>query len=298
MPNSSVLNDFKKIEELLAKQNSLSALEIVLSVRNRLNKKDKWFLGKTYFWENLCYTLIADDKKATSAAEKGIKIFQELGDFVEVSKILRDEGLAYEYAKKYDKALIKLQESIDTLRVHHVIDATGITFSKIGQIHLKKGDLDNARYYCELGYSICREGFNAFFLLTSILPLSLVYYKMGNHIAGLDLIEQAEGILKNLSKKEKFLNERRAGEISMMKALLYTGVNMFDESYESFLDFAKRCLVTTSQVRATYTKSNELKELLQVLFYKGFKLKITQYISSKLQIDVKELEKEIGITFT
>lgn len=269
MKEEDVKNVFGEVERLLGEQKPKEALVLTLRTRKRLKKNQKWFIGKTYFWENLCYKHLEDIDKSSLASKEGIKIFEELGDHIEISKILRDQGLAQEYLGNYSEALKLLNNSLSKLVENQSVDSLGITLSKIGQIYLHQNKLDKAREYCELGYKICKLGSNKFFLLTSILPLSLVYYRIGNHIAGLFLIEDAEKIEKVLFEKEEKINYRRHAEILLRKSLLQFGSNLFKESHITYLSFLKSASSGEKIGKKYFEKQQEYIEITDLLIAKG-----------------------------
>ncbi len=295
MKEKDILKSFKDVERLLALQQSNEALTVLHKIQDKLTDQHKWFLGKSYFWESLCYKHLGDSKSAEIVASKGISIFRELGDFVEVSKMQRDLGLAYEYVGKLDKSLKALTESIETLREKDVLDAAGITFSKMGQIYLKKKDIDNALYYCDLGYRVCAEGKNSFFLLTSLLPLSLVYYYLDDTEVSLMYLKQAREILKNANIRNKFQNERRLSEILLRESLCYAKEKKVEKAFKCFKEFAKLSLITPIEERSYFTKSGELAYLMVSFVDGGLSVPLVDYLVIDLGIDIETFQEEVGI---
>lgn len=283
MEKSEILKRYNEVEKLLAQQKPHKALNVINSIRKHIPENEEWLLAKSYFWEAICYKNLLDEKKALKASNKGILLFRSIGDFVEASKMIRDQGLIYEYSEKYDKSLEKLFLSIDFLRERDIIDALGITYSRIGQVLIKKGDYYKALYYCELGFYICNEGKNLFFLLTSLLPLTMVYYKLEMYLEGLEKIRNAEDLLKDLNKRQKYRNKRREGEIYLRKALLQKGLNTPKDSFNSFKKFALICLSVKDE-RNFFLKDSELKEL--IYYFK----------SNSLGVKLSKLFNEINLS--
>jgi tetratricopeptide (TPR) repeat protein len=276
MTEKEINTVFKRVESELANQKSKESLTILKGLRKSLTSQQEWYLGKAYFWEALCYKNLGKIDLSIISSNKGIKIFTKLNDFVEVSKLLRDQGLSYEYSGEYDLALKQLHSSVELLNKKGVIDSLGITLSKIGKIYFELKNYEKALYYNELGYSICREGNNPFFLLTSILPLLLTYYKIGNYTVGMELIAQAESLLEKISQTNGYKNMRRESELLLLKALFLTKLNKMEESFKLFLMFKNNYSNSASEDNKFFKNSYELKELLSAYLQTKFEAQIVK----------------------
>lgn len=286
-------NYFKKIEIHLASNSAHKALRELLILRKRINPLNIRLLAKSYFWEALCFYHLRLPLKSQKASKKGIELFESIGDYVEVSKLLRDQGLVFESNGDLNSSLVYLNESISKLRDNDVIDALGITYSKMGQVYYKKNLLTESKYYCELGYQLCKEGKNAFFLVTSILPLSKLYYKTGNYIAGLELIDEGLVLQSKIDNKNGFVNLRRKGELNLRMSLLYLEVNLISKSFSSLKIFIKNCLVTDFE-RQHFVDDPDIKFLFSYFVKLGYLPKIENFLK-QLKLDIKDFETQFEI---
>lgn len=265
MSEKEILKKFAQVENLLGKQSPEKALKIIARTRDALSSRQKWFLGRSYFWEQLCYKHLSEEKKALAAGGKALEIFESLGEEVEVSKVLRDMGLVYEYTRKYARAKPFLNKAIEKVSDNQAVLSFGVSISKLGQVCLKNGEVEKAKKLIPLGYNILNLSKNTFFKLTALLSYISLEIEGENYLSALEKIERAEALLKALNKEKGEVNERRLGEVYLKKSLVYMNLNNGVLSLKFFKSFAKYCLGTSEKERKFFVKGRESKNLIKYL---------------------------------
>lgn len=279
--------ELEGVDKLLGQQNPREGLRLIEDVQRKLGSSDiieeKSILARTYYWEQLCWKHLSDIEKALIAHEKGIEIYRGLEDVVGQSNMLRDLGLTYEYIHQYDMAIKYLLQAISVLDkekpTQEILSILGITKSKLGQIYLYKGDLENAKKHSLLGYQILLKTNHRFYQLTSLLPLIAIGIKTKNLGDQKRYIEKAENLLYELKDEHGYLNERRYVEIELFKAHMLVQEEDAENVFESFRNATRYILLTEKDERKRVIDATKINLIYEYLLNQGYKSQLEEFIT-------------------
>jgi tetratricopeptide (TPR) repeat protein len=122
------------------------------------------------------YKIANNTAAALAALADAKQRYEKINDWVGVGRVLRDEGITYQYVHDFDHAHKLLEESIEILNGTDAFAELGISQSKLGNLYLEQGKLAQAETWLARGLGTLNKTNHWFYTATTRL-----------HIAGLHL---------------------------------------------------------------------------------------------------------------
>ncbi len=156
---------------------------------------------------------------AVEAYVEAKKRYAAIGEEVGIGRVLRDEGIAYQYKQDYDHALPLLQQSVNILEKSDDAAELGISEVKLGNLYRLQKDMQQAEIWLRRGLLRLLKTNQAFYISTARMHLSVFLLQTSDSDGALSEINKAEEILQADGGEKKHL--RRIAEYEGLKALIY-----------------------------------------------------------------------------
>lgn len=151
----------------------------------------------------LCYRIESDSEHALDAFHQAIHEYEKAGASLEVGRVYRDIGLAYEDTDQLDQAEDNLQKSKavflevneDSLMETSRDAELGITLVKIGVIALRKSTFEKAEESMMDGLALIRKAGHPLYESTGLLHLGSLYFATNHPGRMLANLEASLGVI-------------------------------------------------------------------------------------------------------
>jgi tetratricopeptide (TPR) repeat protein len=196
-------------------------------------------LGRAYFWKQLCYKQLLNLKKGEEAGRKAVEYFTLAGDDVQVASVIKDTGLLYEHAGRYDKALELLNKSIDTVRDDKALQVVALCLAKKGKILSTLGQESDAEKYLLAAERLIDCTGNLSHQITVATHLSEYYVRAKELEKAEYYTEKVNELLKSFEKENGYLNNMRYSQNELAKTFIAQSRGKYKEASMRFRNFLK-----------------------------------------------------------
>lgn len=209
---------------------------------------------------------VANKTEASLAALANSKQrYEQANDRVGVGRVLRDEGITYQYVHDFDHALSLLEESIDVLGDTDDFAELGISHSKLGNLYMEQGNLTEAETWLVSGLEILEnKADHWFYTATARLHIAGLHLKRHEDDKALTEISLAEKAF--LDHGSDASNARRLAQIEALKTIAFLELGDRDQA-RHHKDRCEELLVELDDASAKYLKEQpEFKKILEYKF--------------------------------
>lgn len=209
---------------------------------------------------------IANKTEASLAALANAKQrYEQANDGVGVGRVLRDEGITYQYVHDFDHALPLLEESVDVLGGTDDFAELGISHSKLGNLYMEQGNLAEAETWLVSGLEILEnKADHWFYTATTHLHIAELHLKRHEDDEALEEINRAEKAFLNHGGDAS--NARRLAQIEALKTITFLELGDRDQARQH-KDHCEELLGKLDDASAKYLKEKpEFKKILEYKF--------------------------------
>ncbi|HBX53378.1 MAG TPA: hypothetical protein DEH02_20155 [Bacteroidales bacterium] len=214
--------------ELIVKRKIDSCL-IVLNAREKSGNKKEAVEVINVLAE--LYLSIGDFDAANDYYDRALRLNQDLGDKVAISKTLNNLGVVSDNAASPDKALAYFQTSLEVKKDMKDKDGMAKIYYRMAKVYYKKRDLKRAIEYMEKSCELDAELKNEKEVALSDFMIGNIYYEMRKFSESEDRYNSAFAVFERLNmKKEKAALLNNIGNVFFSKGNLDKALESYNAS--------------------------------------------------------------------
>ena len=166
--------------------------------------------------------------ESLQALDAALERYKTVNDTVGVGRVLRDKGITYQYAKRYQEAKDLLQESVTVLQGTEDVAELGISEAKVGNLLREAGLFDKAEAWINRALETLNVTNHWFYISTALLHKAHLKLAQHNYNDALTAAEMTEKILRDNNGEQ--VQKRRLAQVWFMKSAIYKAMGEFEKA--------------------------------------------------------------------
>ncbi len=182
----------------------------------KLPEVEPLLLAETYKDLGGVYKSQLDFTSGHRVLEQAIRIYEDLGDRLEVSHALNNMGNMYWINSQYDSALEKFQQALKIQEELNAVKDVASTLSNIGSTYYIKGEYETAIDYCERSIELKKKINDEPEIARTYNNMAAIYFRMQQAGRSLNYLNRAMAINRKIGAlKELMVNIESTVEVCM-----------------------------------------------------------------------------------